>query len=450
MKDLTTGHVSRLILNFAAPMLLGNVFQQLYSIVDSIIVGKYLGTEALAGVGASFPLIFTMISFIIGIGSGFTIVISQYFGGKQHQDVLKSIDTLFVFLLFASVFVSVIGIFLARPVMALTRLPDEVLPIAVRYLQVYFSGTVMFFGFAGTSAVLRGLGDSKTPLYFLIISTMANIVLDLLFVLVFKLGVEGVAAATVLAQTGAFFTLALYLNKRHEVISIRWRKYIFDKGIFRKALKIGVPTGFQQTFVALGMMALFGIVNVFGTETVAAYTIAMRIDGFAAMPAMNFAAALAAFVGQNIGANKFDRVRKGLTSTFIMTTIVSVCVSMIAFFFRRELIGVFTNNAEVIEIGQRYLLIVSWFYIIFSSMFVVNGVMRGAGDTLIPMFITLLALWVVRVPASYYLSGKMGIDGVWWAIPTAWFIGMSFSYLYYLTGKWKTKGVIRHSQKPTL
>ncbi len=443
MKDLTTGNVGRLILNFAMPMLLGNVFQQLYSIVDSIIVGKYLGTEALAAVGASFPMIFTLISFVIGIGSGFTIVISQYFGAKQMENVKRSIDTLYIFLLIASTLVTLIGIFFAKPILELTRLPEEVLPLAVTYLQVYFAGTITFFGFAGTSAVLRGLGDSKTPLYFLVISTLANIAFDLLFVLVFDFGVEGVAAATVISQAGAFFTLAFYLNRKHEILRINWRKYVFDRPIFKKALKIGVPTGFQQTFVALGMMALFGIVNTFGTETVAAYTIAMRIDGFAAMPAMNFAAALAAFVGQNIGANKFHRVRSGLTATFMMTAVVSLAVSLISFFFRRELIGVFTNNVEVIELGQRYLLIVSWFYIIFSSMFVVNGVMRGAGDTLIPMFITLTALWIVRVPMSYYFAGKIGIDGVWWAIPAAWGVGLGLSYIYYLTGRWRSKAVVK-------
>lgn len=444
MKDLTEGNEKRLILNFATPMLLGNVFQQLYNIVDSVIVGNFIGKQALAAVGASFPIIFTLISLIIGIGTGATIVIAQYFGAKDIGKVRRTIDTLYIFLFFASIFISILGIAFSNDIFRLIRIPEDVLPYARLYLSIYFSGMVFFFGFNGTAAILRGLGDSKTPLYFLIISTITNIIFDLLFVVVFKWGIAGVAVATVISQAGAFITAIVYLNRTHEIINLSFRRLIFDREIFKKSMRIGFPVGFQQAFVALSFMAMYWIVNPFGTNAAAAYSVAVRIDSFASMPAMNFSAALATFVGQNLGANKISRVKKGFYATLWMTSLVSISVTVLAVLFRKELFMLFTSDTSVIELGAEYLLIVATFYIVFSTMFIVGGVMRGAGDTLIPMFITLLVLWVVRIPVSYYLSRDLGTSGIWWGIPIAWFLGMSLQYIYYLTGKWKAKAVVKY------
>jgi len=445
MRDLTEGKPGRLIFQFAAPMLIGNVFQQLYNVTDSIIVGRFLGKEALAAVGASFPLIFMLISFIIGIATGSTIVIAQYFGAKDMAKVRRTIDTMYIFLFFASLLIMVVGIAFSGDIFRLIRLPEEVIPQATLYMNVYLTGMIFFFGFNGTSAVLRGLGDSKTPLYFLVISTLTNIVFDLLFVVVFKWGIAGAAWATVLSQAGAFVSLILYLNyQKHELVKLTWRKLEWDKTIFLQSTRIGVPTGLQQTFVSLGMLALLRIVNDYGTVTVAAYSVAGRIDGLASLPAMNFGAALSSYTGQNIGAKKIKRVIEGLVATLSMSTITAVVTSILVMVFRVQLMALFTNDQEVIAIGARYLLIVGGFYIMFSSMFVIGGVMRGAGDTLIPMFITLFALWIIRIPIAWVLSHKIGVDGIWWAIPIAWFIGMTFSYIYYRTGKWKTKAVVKY------
>jgi len=446
LKDLTEGKEGRLILKFAIPMLMGNVFQQLYNVVDSIIIGKVLGKEALAAVGANFPLIFALISFVVGIAIGSTVIISQYFGAKQMDKVKKTIDTLYIFMFFAAIALTIIGTFGSKYIFQLISLPEDVLGPAVEYFNVYAIGFVFFFGFQGTSAILRGLGDSKTPLYFLMISTVINIVLDIFFVVVLKLGIQGVAAATVIAQAGAFFSVVWYLNKYHSFIDISPLKMKFDREIFSKSLKIGLPSGFQQTFVSVGFLALYRIVNQFGTPTIAAYSVAMRIDMFAAMPAMNFSAAISTFVGQNIGANKFDRIGRGLNATLIMTNIISVVVSIFALLFARQLIGVFIDDPEVINIGVQYIYIVSGFYVIFTTMFIFTGVLRGAGDTLVPMFITILALWLIRIPASYFLSLKIGSMGIWWGIPIAWVIGALFSFLYYKTGKWKSKAVVKHAQ----
>jgi len=446
MHDLTTGKPAGLIFKFATPMLLGNIFQQLYNVADSIIVGRYLGKEALAAVGASFPLIFMLVSFIIGVSTGSTIIIAQYFGAKDLAKVKKAIDTMNIFLFFAAIVVGIIGIAFSAPIFRMIRLPEEVIPQASLYMSVYLSGILFFFGFNGTSAVLRGLGDSKTPLYFLIISTVTNIFFDLLFVVVFKWGIAGAAAATVLSQAGAFITLVLYLNRRHPVINLSWRKMEWDRDIFRTGIRIGVPTGFQQTFVSLGMLALLRIVNDFGTDAVAAYSVAGRIDNLAGLPAMNFGAALSTYTGQNIGAGKLKRVGQGLRATLQMSGLLAVVSSVLIMIFREPLMTLFTTDPGVIEIGARYLLIVSGFYLLFSGMFVVGGVMRGAGDTLIPMFITLFSLWLVRIPLAAVLSKHLGIDGIWWAITIAWFMGLVLSYLYYLTGKWKLKSVVRNPE----
>lgn len=442
MQNLTEGKPGRLIFRFATPMLIGNVFQQVYNVTDSVIVGKFLGTEALAAVGASFPLIFTLISFVIGIASGSTILIAQYFGANDIKRVSKAIDTMYIFLFFASLLIMIVGISFSDQIFELIKLPAELIPEASLYMNVYLSGTLFFFGFNGTSAILRGLGDSKTPLYFLILSTVANILFDILFIVVFKWGIEGAAIATVLAQAGAFFTTIIYLNRTHPVINLSWRKLEWDRKIFNMSVRIGLPTGFQQTFVSLGMLALLRIVNDYGTNVIAAYSVAGRIDGMAALPAMNFGQALSTYVGQNIGAKKLERVKQGLVATLNMSILTALATSVLVIVFRRELMALFITDSEVISIGAEYLIIVGSFYIVFSSMFVIGGVMRGAGDTLIPMFISLLSLWVFRIPIAAVLSARIGYIGIWWAIPIAWFMGMFLSFLYYRTGRWKKKAVI--------
>ena len=443
MNDLTTGKEGKLIFHFALPMLAGNVFQQLYNVVDSIVVGRAIGKEALAAVGANFPFIFALISFVVGIAIGSTVIISQYFGAKKMEQVKRAIDTLYIFMFFAAITVTVLGIFFAKDIFRLIDLPADVLPEAVQYFKVYALGFIFFFGFQGTSAIMRGLGDSKTPFYFLGGSTLINIALDLIFVLVFHWGIKGVAAATVISQAAAFFAIIFYINRYHKFLDFHPRRMRFDKTIFRKSLKIGLPTGFQQTFVAVGFMALYRIVNIFGTSTIAAYSVAVRIGSFAALPAMNFSAALATFVGQNIGAGKMERIHKGLVATLLMANIVAVVISVLALLFAKPLMQVFTKDAGVVEIGKQYLLIVPIFYVVFATMFSINGVMRGAGDTMVPMFISIISLWFVRIPVSWFLSLKYGAIGIWWGIPIAWFVGLTLAFTYYKTGRWKTKVVVK-------
>ena len=461
MKDLTEGSVGKNILRFAMPMLLGNLFQQLYTFVDQIIVGRFLGKEALAAVGASFPVIFTLIALIIGIATGGTVVISQFFGAKDFNKVKRTIDTIFIVMGVSAVIMTVVGISFSEEIFRLIKLPEELMPMANSYLTIYVSGLVIFFGYNSVAAILRGLGDSITPLYFLVLATIINIGLDLLFIVKLGWGIEGAAFATLIAQGTAFIVAVFYLNKNHELIKFNIREFAFDWKIFKQSLRIGLPTGLQHTFVALGMMALMGIVNGFGTDVVAGYTAAGRLDSLAVIPSMVFSIALSTFVGQNIGAGKIDRVKKGLTRTMLMSSAVAIVITILIIIFKYPLMSLFTTDQVVIDVGADYLTIVTSFYLLFTGMFTYSGVMRGAGDTIIPMFITLFSLWIVRIPAAVFLSREtieifgltlrgagLGQSGIWWSIPCGWGIGLVLSFIYYRTGRWKTKTVVKAKVEP--
>ena len=446
MHDLTIGREGKLIFQFAAPMLLGNLFQQLFSVVDSIVVGKFIGKEALAAVGASFPVLFIMVSLIVGLVMGTTVVISQYFGAKDFVKVKRAIDTMYIYTAIAGILTTVIGLIISEPLLRLLALPEEIMPQALTYLRIYLSGNVIFFGFNGTSAVLRGLGDSKTPLYFLIIATLVNIILVILFVAIFKWGVAGAAYATLIANGVAFALAIFWLNKTHKLIRIALGGLHFDRETFRQSIGIGLPTGIQQTLIALGALALLGIVNKFGTDVIAGFSVASRLDALAIIPAMSFSQALSTFVGQNIGANKPERIKSGLIATIKMSGIVTIVTSLFIVFTGHILMSLFTNDPEVIRLGDQYLTIVSSFYIMFTFMFIYTGLMRGAGDALIPMFISLLSLWLIRIPLAWILSGKIGAAGIWWSIPAGWFIGLILSFIYYKSGRWKKKSVVKYDQ----
>lgn len=447
MKDLTRGPEGKMILNFAAPMLLGNVFQQLFSVVDSIIVGKLVGKEALAAVGASFPVIFILVSLIIGLVMGTTVVISQYFGAGDLKKVRLAIDTMYIYTFFGSIILTIAGLLLSGPLLRLLGLPDELMPPALQYLNIFIAGMVLMFGYNGTSAALRGLGDSRTPLWFLTVAVILNIILDIIFIAVLKMGIAGAAWATVASHGVAFFLAAWYLNKTHKVLKVVIKGIKFDREIFRQSIRIGLPNGLQQTFVALGGLALLGIVNKFGTDVIAGFSVASRLDAIATVPAMSFAAAISAFTGQNIGANKQDRIKNGLSSTLKMMTIVTFVTTMFIILAGRYLINLFTNDSRVIEFGAQYLTIVGLFYILFTLMFIYTGLMRGAGDSIVPMFITLASLWIIRIPFAWILSGKIGVTGIWWSIPAGWFVGLILSYLYYKTGRWKKKAVVTYTEE---
>lgn len=438
MKDLTKGNEGLLIILFMLPMLLGNVFQQMYIIVDSIVVGQFLGKQALAAVGSCFPIVFLLISLIMGLTMGSSVVISQYYGAKKYGLVKKAIDTTYIALLFAGIICTLLGPIFSTVILKLMHTPADVFPQAKIFIDIFFYGLILTFGYNSVSSVLRALGDSKTPTFYLILATIVNIILVLLFVLIFHLGIAGSALATMIAQGFSFLGLIWHVNrKENDLLHVKPWKMRFDKHIFGQILRIGLPSGMQQLFVSLGMMAIIRMVNNFGTNTIAGFTAASRLDSFAIMPGMNISLAMSTFVGQNIGAGLMDRVKRGLYATLGIATIISLLISILIILFGSSMLTIFTHDQEVLAIGTRYLHIAGSFYVIFSLMFTFSGFFRGAGDTIMPMILTILSMWLIRIPAAKFLIQYIGADGIWWSFVIGWGFGFLLSVIYYLTGIWK-------------
>ena len=447
MEDFTSGPVGRQIILFSLPIILGNFVMQLYQIVDSAVVGRYLGKEALAAVGASTPVVFAVVAMVIGVGSGASVVISQYFGAKQYDKVRLTSDTLHIFLLGAGLIIALVGIFFSEAIFRLIALPEELIPLAASYLRIYLGGVFLLFGFNTVAAILRGVGDSKTPLYFLLISAVLNVGLDFLFILGFDWGVAGAAWATVIAQGLAYFASIWYINSGKSIFHIDLFHLKFDRKIFRQCINYGLPTGVQQSFVAFGMVALMGIVNGWGTDVIAGYSAAIRVDNLAVIPSMNFAMALTSFTGQNVGAGRMDRVRRGLKMTLLYSSLTCLAITAVIVLFGPDILRIFTTDPAVVHVGTEYLVIVSSFYLVFSAMFVVNGMLRGAGAVILPMFSTLVSLWAVRIPAAMWLSHLMGEQGIWWAVPFGWGVGLAIVYGYYRSGKWENHSIFAKQKK---
>jgi len=445
-RDMTQGSELKQITLFTVPMLIGAVFQQMYNMVDSIVVGRFVGPNALAAVGTSFPIIFFLISLVLGLTVGSGVIISQFFGAKQTDQLRKAVSTAFIFQGVAGVILSIVGISLSRPLLQLLRTPPEIINDAAAYMHIYLAGLIFLFAYNSFAGFQRAVGDSKTPLYFLIISTVLNIVLDIYFVAVLGWGVRGVALATLIAIATSSILCALYIYHRVPLLRIGRGQWIFEPAIFRTMLRIGVPTAIQQSVASMGFMAVQSLINSFGGVTMAANTAAARLDSFAMMPIMNLGMAVSTFTGQNIGAGKLDRVRKGLMATLSVVAVCAVVMSFLVYVFGPQLIQVFikAEEADVISRGVEYLRIVSIFYLLFGIMCVFNGVLRGAGDTLVPMYTIIVDLGV-RVGVAYWLTTIPSISyrGVWWAIPAGWGVASLIPSIRYFSGGWKAKAVVR-------
>lgn len=437
--DLTEGKVWKVIVRFALPLLVGNLLQQFYNITDSIIVGQFLGKEALAAVSASFFIYYFIISLVIGVGSGTTVVISQLFGAKQYQKVQLAFSSFFIFMLVGGIILSIAGIIFAEPVFRLTNTPEEVIPQAVAYFRIYIGGTFLFVTFNSIISILRGVGESVRPMVFILITTVLNIAFDLLFILVFKWGIEGAARATVVSQGIGMCIALAYVNNTHPLLSIKKQDMLFDWKLFKESLKIGLPTSVQQCAIALGLIALLGIVNSFGTNTLTAYGAAGKIDTIITQAILTLSGALAAFCGQNIGAGRLDRVKKGVRFTMYTNIALGLLTFAAVYLFGNEMMRIFTKDIDVVAIGKEYLLIIGGFFIVHGALNVYNGALRGAGDTLFPMITSLVCLWLIRIPLAYYLSSWLGRNGIWWAIGISITIGLIVTFVYYKMGFWKRR-----------
>ncbi|WP_074116366.1 MATE family efflux transporter [Clostridioides difficile] len=444
MKDLTTGHEGKSIFFFAMPMLIGSLFQQLYNTADSIIVGRFIGKEAMAAVSGANPIMFLLVAALMGVSLGFSILVSQFYGSGDLKKVKATIDTTYILLFIGSILISILGIVFGGPMLKLMNTPESVFAQSKLYLTIIFSGILFSAGYNSVSAILRGLGDSVTPLYFLIIATILNIVLDLTFIVVLRMGVEGVALATIMAQAVSFIISIIYLNKKHEVLKFKIKGIVYDNKIFKDGLRLGLPSGVQQMLFSIGNMALQFLVNSYGTSAMAAFGAGLRIENFISLPIMNLGSAVSTFVAQNIGAGENERVKKGIRESIKMTLVLAVTVIALILLFRENLIALFNTDKDVIKIGSSYLFIIGAFFLFIGTSFVLSSAMKGAGDSMFALISSIVSLWLGRLPASYMLSKFFGTDGIWMGIPFGWTLGLIVTVIYYKKGHWKTKAIVNH------
>lgn len=449
VKNLTEGKPLKLLFFFALPMVIGNFFQQLYNMVDSMVVGKFVGEDALAAVGSSFPVVFLAVAIAAGLSMGCTVVISQLFGAGQIREMKTTISTALIALGVIGLAIMAAGELAAEPLLKLLGTDADIMADSLTYLRIYFGGAVFLFLYNTLNGIYNALGDSNTPLKFLMVSALTNIGLDLLFVIRFHMGVAGVAWATLIAQglcaVASFFVLIKRMkNMENEPAAANKKFSLFEAGAARRIARVGVPSMLQQSIVSLSMMFMQGLVNSYGKVFVAGYTAATKIDTLAMMPNMNFSNAMSSYTAQNIGAGKEKRVVQGYKACLLMVLIFSLIITGIIYLFGPQLLSLFLNSGSegsAMGYGLKYMKTVSVFYVLMGLMFVGNGLLRGAGDMGAFMLSSMSNLFS-RVAIAYLLAHFIGTSAIWWSIPIGWGIGAIFSFIRVQSGKWKLKKLV--------
>lgn len=448
-KDLTEGTPWKRIIEFAIPMLIGNVAQQLYNTADSIIVGRYIGDNALAAVGSAGPILNLLLVLFVGISVGASIMVAQYFGAKDREKLSHTIGICISLTAIASLAIMIIGPLISRPLLTLLNTPESIIDWSTGYLNIFFIGSAGFAYFNILSGVLRGLGDSFSALIFLLISTALNVVLDIIFVAKFNMGVSGVALATIIAQSVSAILTLRKLIRIKDSFDLNLKMLKLNKEYAYKLIKLGLPSGLTQAIFSLAMIVVQSLTNSFGETVIAANVIIMRVDGFAMMPNFSFGAALTTFTGQNIGARKLDRVEKGIKQGTMMAFGVSVVLTILLISFGQYLMAIFTETSELVDLSMRMMKILAFGYIAMAITQSLSGVMRGAGDTMTPMWISLITTIVVRVPIAYglayltrseaYPTGRP--ESVFISLLMSWTIGAIVTTIFFRRGKWRKKSI---------
>lgn len=419
-KDMTHGNPTKLIIGFAIPLLLGNIFQQLYNMVDTLIVGRGVGVSALAALGATSSINFLVLGFVIGLTTGFSILISQYYGAEDYTNMKKAVAMSCYLSLIIGIIISLVSVIYTPNLLRLLNTPLDIFADAVLYIQIIFSGILVTVAYNLLSGILRALGDSKTPLYAMIISSIVNIVLDLYFVMVLGMGVSGAAIATVIAQiTSVVYCLSrlIHIPVLHTE-KIHWR---LDKLLLLRLVKLGVPVAFMNSVTAIGVMVLQFVVNDYGSTYVAAYSTANKITNIVMQPGVTFGFAMATYAGQNLGAKKYDRINMGLKKTVLLSTAFNLFVAVVLIVFGKSMIGaiVGAGEVEVIRIAQEYLVICSCALWVLGLLFIYRSTLQGMGDTLIPM-ISGVVEFALRIIVALALPFYIGFKAIATAEIAAW------------------------------
>ena len=448
--DMTTGEPWQKILIFTLPMLLGNIAQQLYNTVDSIVVGRYVGDNALAAVGSAGPILNLLLVLFIGVSMGASIMCSQFFGARDREGLSYAVGNCITLILLASVLMTVLGILLARPLLEVLGTPDEIIDWCESYLRILFLGSIGMGFYNILSGVLRGIGDAVPALVYLLFATGINIVLDILFVAQFHMGVDGVAWATIIAQA---ISALLCLNR------LRRMSNLFDFGLrflkwkpryANRILLLGLPSGVTQGIISMSMILVQSLTNTFGPTLIAANVIVQRVDGFAMLPNFSFGTAMTTYAGQNVGAGKMDRVQKGAKQGTLLAAGITTFLTALILIFGKQLMGIFTETEDLVELAMRMMRILAAGYIVMAVLQSLSGIMRGAGDTTTPMWISIIQTFFLRVPLAYlmvnmtkspeYPQGRP--EMLFASMLIAWTIGMLITIFFYRKGNWKKKALV--------
>ncbi len=436
-QDLTKGSIVKAIILFSIPLLIGNLFQQLYNAVDSYVVGNYVGKVALAAVGASTPIINMLIGFFMGISTGAGVVIAQFFGAGNTYKMKRAIHNSIALTLVMGVVLTIIGLLFNDPILKAIGVPNEVFTEASTYLSIYFWSLIFVMIYNMGSGILRSVGDSKRPLYFLIFSSIVNIILDFLFVKYFHFGVAGAGYATLIAQAISAIMVMYVLMKTDDDYKVVLKEIGFDKEILLKIIKIGLPTGFQQSIVSLSNVIVQSYINAYGASVIAGYSVTIKIDGFVNLPLQAFNMAITTFVGQNIGAKQYDRVKKGAYITTALAMLTIACFVVIMYFFGRDFIALFNQEKDVIDAGRLMQLTFLPFYIVLPINQVINGVLRGAGRSAVPMYVMIFSFVFLR-QIYLFLITKITSDIVYVFLgwPTTWVVCSLIFIVYFFKVQW--------------
>lgn len=435
--DLTHGSIVKAIILFSIPLLIGNLFQQLYNAVDSYVVGNYVGTNALAAVGASTPVINMLIGFFMGISTGAGVVIAQYFGAEDIKKMRLAIHNSMALTVVLGIALTIIGLICTNPLLQAIGVPLEVFSQASLYLAIYFWGLIFVMIYNMGSGILRSVGDSKRPLYFLIFSSVVNIVLDFLFVKGFGWGVAGAGYATLIAQAISALMVMYVLMKTNENYHLVLSEIGFKKDILLKIIKIGLPTGFQQSIVSLSNVIVQSYINVYGSSVIAGYSVTIKIDGFVNLPLQAFNMAVTTFVGQNIGAKQYDRVKKGAYMTTFLAMLTIGIFVILMYLFGRNFIALFNREKAVIDAGRLMQLVFLPFYIFLPINQVINGVLRGAGRSSVPMYVMVFSFVVLRQIYLFIVTRfTSNIGYVFFGWPVTWIVCSIIFIFYFFKVDW--------------
>lgn len=443
VKDMTKGNPMQLLIQFSLPLLVGNIFQQLYNMVDSIIVGNFVGANALGAIGTTNSLNFFFFSLVAGLSVGIGIIVAQYFGFGDEEKVKDAIGNSIWIITVCSVIMAIIGFVTARPILVLLDTDPVILNDAVAYLKVVSIGIVCVGFYNGVSGILRALGDSKTPLIFLIVASVLNVILDLIFVLSFGWGVVGAGVATAFSQLISALACIIYAYKSNTYFKLKKKNIKLNGSIIKKSCKLGIPVALQNSLIAFSLIVLQKVVNGYGATFTTAFTVVSRIETLVQQPFMSLGAAVSTYTGQNIGAGLKDRVRKGFNSATLVSSIFALEVGVVFWIFAPSIASIFGKDADVIRIGANGLRITCCFYIFLGLIYTTRNVLNGAGDAMFSLF-TGIVECIGRVGFAYPMTliPFMGKYGVFYATGLTWFLNGMFSLIRYKRGKWKKIDVI--------